>query len=217
MEDDFKQLITDDLKRLGLSDKAIDYVATATADGGAGDDLTDEAAEQRRQARMERAREMARQMQAEATRWTQRYGRNKVATAADAATDPTTASDGAADGTPARQTTASAPDVAQLLARLTERLDTFEAEGKRRQDEERNQQRRKLILDKAKAIGLPEAVAAKLAIPPTADIDKELGEVMQQLVNGKLTPKQGEPQPDDEAALRAQAKTWAQRLPDRKR
>lgn len=224
--EDIKGLVTDELRQIGLSDKAIEYVASAAGEGlDAEGDLDDEG----RAKVTEKARALARQMQAEATRWVQRAARNKPVPTATEPSDNPRASEYTIDGAAAAAASAQAPatagtaavgtpdgGVAALLRRLDERLTAFEAAQKEREQTERNAARRSEILAKARALGLPEGVAAKLSIPPTADVDKELGEVMQQLVNGRLAPKQGAAAMDDEQGLKAAAKAWAATLPDRK-
>ena len=94
------------------------------------------------------------------------------------------------------------------------KLDALEKENATLKAEKTKTERAALIAEKAKKLGIPDYLMKRVSFADDADLDKELSEYKQELVTNSLLPKDaaGE-QGNKDAAMKAEAKSWAESLP----
>lgn len=72
------------------------------------------------------------------------------------------------------------------------------------------------IATKAKELGIPDYLMKRVSFADDADIDKELADYKQELVNNNLMQKEQTHEPGSrEAAMKEEAKSWAESLPNK--
>lgn len=187
----FEQLKTK-CKDFGLSKKALEEIVEIGAS-----ELTDESSDDDIAAKADSLVPFAKAMQGEITRKTRKQSKQKSSEDED--------DDEGKSG--------SNDDVTEMFRKLNERLDAVEKENKQLKDEKFASERASLIADKAKKLGIDEAIYKRLHFAEDADIDKELSELKQDLVNASLMGKgQAHEIGLDETQAKADAKAWAQSL-----
>lgn len=106
--------------------------------------------------------------------------------------------------------------IAEQLAPFKKQLDTLTAENDALKAEKAKTERSSLIAKQAKKLGIPEYLIKRVSIADDADIEKELSELKQDLVANNLMPKGATSEPGKaEEAMKADAKAWAQSLPNK--
>lgn len=182
-------------KSFGLTKKALEELTDLGSS-----DLTDESTDEEIAAKADLLVPYAKAMQGEITRKTRKSSAKKQ-------------SEDEGDGEDESDTNDA---VAAMMQKFGERLDALETENKQLKAEKAATERASLIANKAKELGIPEFMAKRLSIAEDADIDAELASFKQDLVNNSLMPKgqAHEISPMDDAAAKADAKSWAAGLAD---
>lgn len=99
---------------------------------------------------------------------------------------------------------------------FADQLNALKAENEQLKAEKAKSERESTIAAKAKELGIPDFLVKHLSIADDADIDKELQGIKQELVTSNLMPKgQGMEMGTQKEAMEADAKSWAESLPDK--
>lgn len=200
----FKAL-TERCKDMGLTDKALKEFAERASEGLA-EDATDEDIEKA----VDSVAVFARITQGEITRKTRKIHNQPDAGGDNAAA---TGAKGEGDASDLEATIKSVLD--QRLNGITAKVDALEKENAALKAEKAKSERTATIASKAKELGIPDFLVRHLAIAEDADIDKALGEIKQDLVNGSLMPKGAASELGrNTEQMKADADAWAKSLPD---
>lgn len=182
-------------KDMGLTDKAIDKLTDIACEGLA-DDTSDEDIEKK----VDGIVPFAQAMQAEITRKTTKMQPQSTV-------QSNKEGEGEGEG-------GKAEVIPAWAKALQEKLSVLENENSALKTAKAKSERTKLISDKAKELGIPEYLMRRVSFADDADWEKELNDYKQDLVNNNLVPKeQAHETGTTEEQMKADAKSWADRLP----
>lgn len=167
----FKKALSEKLKDMGLTEKAIDDLVEIGCEG-----LKDDASDEDINQKVDLLVPYAKIMQGEITRKTR-----KTTTHNQTKTEEEVEVEG--------EDAKIAAIIAKQLAPLTETVNTLKAENEALKAEKAKGERSALIAEKAKKLGIPEFLLKTLAIADDADIDKVLGDFKNDLVSHNLMSK----------------------------
>ena len=187
-------------KDMGLTDKALDELATLGSDG-----LSDDASDEDINKKVDLLVPYAKAMQGEITRKTSKKTQSKQQSKEEGEHEGEEGNDKVPDWfkTYRQNTDAALKELKDENAELK-----AEKEKKQKQDE---------VAAKAKKLGIPDYLLKRMTFADDADIDKELADLKQEMVNNHLMPKEQahETGKADEKAMKADAEAWAKSLPDK--
>ena len=201
MKKKFKQFLSEKVKDMGLTDKAIDELVEAGLAG-----LADNASDDDIKARVDSVVPFAKAMQAEYTRKVQEAKQSQQQSRKE--------------GEGGEGNEGGARDIQSLVEAAMkphmERIAALENENKALKAAETKKAREAQISAKAKELGIPDFLMKHFSIADDADFVKELTDYKQELVNNKLMPADsaGE-QGSATQAMTDAAKAWAQSLPNK--
>lgn len=197
MKTKFKKALSDKVKDMGLTEKAIDDLVEIGCKG-----LKDDSSDEDINNAVDLLMPYAKIMQGEITRKTR-----KTTTHNQTKTEEEVEVEG--------EDAKIAAIVAKQLAPFTEKVKTLEAENEALKAEKAKGERSTLIAEKAKKLGIPDFLLKTLAIADDADIDKVLGDFKNDLVSHNLMPKDAAQETGKvEDQMKADADAWAKNLPD---
>lgn len=190
--------ITDRCKDMGLTSKAIKEFAERASEGLA-EDATDEDIE----TVVDSVVAFAKITQGEITRKTRRQQ-----------TQPNKPNEGEGEGANLQATVKAMLE--KELSGVNAKITALETENEQLKAEKAKSERNAVIAEKAKELGIPQFLVKHLAIADDACIEKALGEIKQDLVNGSLMPKEAanESGAKPNEQMKADAKAWAENLPN---
>lgn len=199
MKKKFLQFLSEKIKDLGLSDKAVSELVDA---GSAG--LADDASDDDIKAKVDSVVPFAKAMQGEYTRKVQAAKQSQKQS-------PEGEGDGEGSGN-GKNIPAWFKDWEKTKNEENEALKAELAELKAAKSKEAREAQ---IAAKAKELGIPDFLMKRFSIPDDADFVKELTDYKQDLVTAKLMPAEsaGE-QGTTEQAMKDAAKAWAETLPN---
>jgi len=201
MNEKLRKLLSDKCKDMGLTDKALDELATLGSEG-LGDDVTDDDITKK----ADSLAMYGKAMQAEITRKTRSKSKTTI---------KQPSSDDDEDGGEGENAALNAL-IAKQLAPLSEQLNALKSENDALKAEKAKSERSALIADKATKLGLPDYLVKRLNFDEEADIDKELADIKQEMVSHNLMPKDAALETGaKEDAMKADAKSWAESLPNK--
>lgn len=193
----FKKALSEKLKDMGLTEKAIDDLVEIGCEG-----LKDDASDEDINQKVDLLVPYAKIMQGEITRKTRK-------TTTHNQTEPP--KDGEVEGEDAR----IAAIIAKQLAPLTETVNSLKAENEALKAEKAKGERSALIAEKAKKLGIPDFLLKNLAIADDADLDKVLGDFKNELVSHNLMSKDAAQETGKiEDQWKAEEENFAKSLPD---
>ena len=187
-------------KDMGLTDKALDELATLGSDS-----LSDDSSEEDINKKVDLLVPYAKAMQGEITRKTSKKTQSK---------QRQSESEGEHEGEDGNEV----PDWFKKYRKTNdETLKALKEENEALKSEKAKEQRQAEINAKAKKLGIPSYLLKRMTFKDDADIDSELAEIKQDLVNNNLMPKEQvhEQEKSDEKAMNAAAEVWAKSLPDK--
>lgn len=195
MKTRYKEQLTAKCKDMGLTDKAINELVELGSKG-----LEDGASDEDIIKAVDSVVPFAKAMQGEITRKTQKKPKQ----------EPKSEDEGGES-----KGNVGNDEIQKLLSGFQERLDKLETENTQLREQRAASERNALIAEKAKALGIPDYLIKRVSFATDADLDKELADFKQDLVNANLVPKeQAREMGTTDDALKADAKTWAQKLPN---
>lgn len=186
-------------KDMGLTDKALDELATLGSDG-----LTDDASDEDINNKVDFLAPYAKAMQGEITRKTSKKPQSKQQSKKE----------GEREG----EEDDDAPDWFKKYRTANDAaLKALQEENAALKAEKAKELRQGEIEAKAKKLGIPNYLLKRMQFAEDADIDKELAEIKQDLVTNNLMPKEQahETAKADEKTMKADAEAWAKSLPDK--
>lgn len=196
MNTKLRKTLSEKCKDFGLTEKALDELAELGSEG-----ISDETSDEDLAKKVDLLVPFAKAMQGEITRKTRKSNHNQTSKSEEV--------DDEGDDKIAAL-------ISKQLAPLTEQLNTLKAENDAMKAEKAKTERTALIASKAKELGIPEYLTKRLAIAEDADLDQELAAYKQDLVNNNLMPKdQASEQGKPEEQMKADAKSWAESLPNK--
>lgn len=187
-------------KDMGLTDKALDELATLGSDG-----LSDDVSDEDINKKVDLLVPYAKAMQGEITRKTSKKSQSKP---------KPSDSEGEHEGEEGN-------DVPEWFKKYRADNDavlkSLKEENEALKSEKAKEQRQADINAKAKKLGIPSYLLKRMTFADDADIDKELADIKQDLVTNNLMPKEQshEQEKTDEKAMTAAAEAWAKSLPDK--
>ena len=201
MKKKFKQFLSEKVKDMGLTDKAIDELVEAGLAG-----LADNASDDDIKARVDSVVPFAKAMQAEYTRKVQEAKQSQQQSRKE--------------GEGGEGNEGGARDIQSLVEAAMkphmERIAALENENKALKAAETKKAREAQISAKAKELGIPDFLMKHFSIADDADFVKELTDYKQELVNNKLMPAESAvEQGSVTQAMTDAAKAWAQSLPNK--
>lgn len=192
----FKKALSEKLKDMGLTEKAIDDLVELGCEG-----LNDDASDEDISKRVDSLVPYAKVIQGEITRKTRKSNHQPKP------------SDGDGEGEDDEKGIAAI--IAKQLAPFKEQLETLQKENDTLKAEKAKGERTALIAEKAKKLGIPDYMLKRIAIADDADIDKELGDFKNDLVSHNLMPKDAAQETGaKEDQMKADAEAWAKNLPN---
>ena len=187
-------------KDMGLTDKALDELSEIGAQG-----LATDASDEDIKKAADSLVPYAKLMQGEITRKTRKNNHNQT---------PKSDGEGGDEGEGDDDAIANA--IAKQLAPFKEQLEKLQSENDALKAEKAKGERSAIIAAEAKKLGIPEYLMKRIAIADDADIAKELADFKQDLVNNNLMPKDAALETGQkEDAMKADAKAWAESLPNK--
>ncbi len=207
MKKKFTQFLSEKIKDMGLSDKA---VAELVELGSAG--LADNASDEDIKAKVDSIVPFAKAMQGEYTR--------KVQDAKQSLQPPKRNPKEGEGGDGDEGKGGSGDEIPGWFKAIQKGYDdkiaALEAENTRLKTDKAKEEREGKIAAKAKELGIPEFLMKHISIAEDADFEQELTEYKQELVNNKLMPAdQAGEQGTAEQAMKDAAKSWAESLPNK--
>ena len=195
-------LLTSKCKDMGLTEKALGELVELGSEG-----LSDDASEEDITKKVDSLVPFAKAMQAEITRKTQKKQ----------STTKQSTEDGDGDGEGENKGGDQIPDwFKSEMQKRDKQLQDLIKENETLKANESKKSRAEQIAAKAKELGIPDFLMKRFSIADDADIDKELTEYAQDLVNNKLMPKDSAHElSSSEDAMKADAKSWAEGLPNK--
>ena len=192
----FKKALSEKLKDMGLTEKAIDDLVELGCKG-----LKDDSSDEDINAAVDLLVPYAKVMQGEITRKT-RKPNHQTKTTEEVEVE-------------GEQDAKIAAIIAKQLAPLTDTVNKLKEENEALKAEKAKGERSALIAEKAKKLGIPEFLMKDRTIPEDADIDKVLGDFKNELVSHSLMPKDAAQETGKvEDQMKADADAWAKGLPD---
>lgn len=196
MNKKFKTLLAEKCKDMGLTDEALNDLAKLGVKG-----LADDASDEDITKAVDLLVPYAKLMQGEITRKTRKSG--------------TKSSDGEGNGDEGSDKNAIASMIAEQLSPLKTQLDALQKENDTLKAEKAQGERKALIAEKAKKLGIPDYLLKRVTFADDADLDKELEDYKQELVNHNLMSKEQAHETGTKVeAMKADADAWAKGLPD---
>lgn len=193
----FKKALSEKLKDMGLTEKAIDDLVELGCKG-----LKDDSSDEDINKAVDLLVPYAKVMQGEITRKTRKPNHNQTETHEDEVQ---------VEGEDAK----IAAIIAKQLAPITEQLKTLQSENDALKAEKAKGERSALIAEKAKKLGIPDFLLKGRTFADDADLDKELGDFKNELVSHNLMPKDAAQETGKvEDQMKADADAWAKGLPD---
>lgn len=185
-------------KDFGLSEKAIEDLATLGSEG-----LTDETSDEDINKKADSLVPFAKQMQAEVTRKAQNKKPNEKSNEKSAETQKV-------------ENGNDEPEWFKTYKAEQERqLKELKDENAAMKLEKSKAERGATIAAKAKELGIPDFLMKRISLADDADIEKELTEYKQELVTNSLMPAdKADIISSSEQAAKDDAKTWAKLLPN---
>ena len=194
----FKKALSEKLKDMGLTEKAIDDLVELGCKG-----LKDDSSDEDINNAVDLLVPYAKVMQGEITRKTRKPNHNQT---------ETHETEVEVEG---EQDAKIAAIIAKQLAPLTQSINDLKAENEALKAEKAKGERSALIAEKAKKLGIPEFLLKTLAIADDADIDKVLGDFKNDLVSHNLMSKDAAQETGKiEDQWKAEEENFAKSLPD---
>ena len=194
----FKKALSEKLKDMGLTEKAIDDLVELGCKG-----LKDDSSDEDINNAVDLLVPYAKVMQGEITRKTR-----KTTTHNQIKTEEEVEIEGEQDAK-------IAAIIAKQLAPLTETVNSLKAENEALKAEKAKGERSALIAEKAKKLGIPDFLLKNLAIADDADLDKVLGDFKNELVSHNLMSKDAAQETGKiEDQWKAEEENFAKSLPD---
>lgn len=207
MKKKFLQFLSEKIKDMGLSDKAVNELVEL---GSAG--LSDTSSDEDIKAKVDSIVPFAKAMQGEFTR--------KVQEAKQSQQNQQQSQNGGPNGKGGEGDNASNQAILDQLKAMQQKYDTelasLKSENANLKAAEAKKVRDGEIAAKAKELGIPDFLMKRFSIADDADYVKELTDYKQELVNNKLmsATDAGE-KGTEEQAMKDAAKSWAESLPNR--
>lgn len=207
MKKKFLQFLSEKIKDMGLSDKAVNELVEL---GSAG--LSDTSSDEDIKAKVDSIVPFAKAMQGEFTR--------KVQEAKQSQQNQQQSQHGGPNGKDGEGDNASNQAILDQLKAMQQKYDTelasLKSENANLKAAEAKKVRDGEIAAKAKELGIPDFLMKRFSIADDADYVKELTDYKQELVNNKLMSADdaGE-RGTAEQAMKDAAKSWAESLPNR--
>lgn len=196
MKTKFKKALSEKLKDMGLTEKAIDDLVEIGCEG-----LKDDASDEDINQKVDLLVPYAKVMQGEITRKT-RKPNHQTKTTEEVEVE-------------GEQDAKIAAIIAKQLAPLTQSINDLKAENEALKAEKAKGERSAQIAEKAKKLGIPEFLLKDRTFPEDADLDKVLGDFKNDLVSHNLMPKGAAQETGKiEDQMKADADAWAKGLPD---
>ena len=197
MKTKFKKALSEKLKDMGLTEKAIDDLVEIGCEG-----LKDDSSDEDITKAVDLLVPYAKIMQGEITRKTRKTTTHN---------QTETPKEEEVEGEDAK----IAAIIAKQLAPLTQSINDLKAENEALKAEKAKGERSALIAEKAKKLGIPEFLLKDRTFPEDADLDKVLGDFKNELVSHNLMPKGAAQETGKiEDQMKADADAWAKGLPD---
>ena len=195
MKTKFKKALSEQLKDMGLTEKAIDDLVELGCKG-----LKDDSSDEDINKAVDLLVPYAKVMQGEITRKTRKPNHQTKTT-----------EEVEVEGEDAK----IAAIIAKQLSPITEQLNQLKSENEALKAEKVKGERTALIAEKAKKLGIPDYLLKRINLADDADIDKELGDFKNELVSHNLMPKDAAQETGQkEDQMKADAKAWAESLPN---
>ena len=192
----FKKALSEKLKDMGLTEKAIDDLVEIGCEG-----LKDDASDEDINQKVDLLVPYAKVMQGEITRKT-RKPNHQTKTTEEVEVE-------------GEQDAKIAAIIAKQLAPLTQSINDLKAENEALKAAKAKGERDAQIAEKAKKLGIPEFLLKDRTFPEDADLDKVLGDFKNELVSHNLMPKGAAQETGKiEDQMKADADAWAKGLPD---
>ena len=196
MKTKFKKALSEKLKDMGLTEKAIDDLVEIGCEG-----LKDDASDEDINQKVDLLVPYAKVMQGEITRKT-RKPNHQTKTTEEVEVE-------------GEQDAKIAAIIAKQLAPLTQSINDLKAENEALKAAKAKGERDAQIAEKAKKLGIPEFLLKDRTFPEDADLDKVLGDFKNDLVSHNLMPKGAAQETGkSEDQMKADADAWAKGLPD---
>jgi hypothetical protein len=196
MKTKFKKALSEKLKDMGLTEKAIDDLVEIGCEG-----LKDDASDEDINQKVDLLVPYAKVMQGEITRKT-RKPNHQTKTTEEVEVE-------------GEQDAKIAAIIAKQLAPLTQSINDLKAENEALKAAKAKGERDAQIAEKAKKLGIPEFLLKDRTFPEDADLDKVLGDFKNDLVSHNLMPKGAAQETGKiEDQMKADADAWAKGLPD---
>jgi hypothetical protein len=193
----FKKALSEKLKDMGLTEKAIDDLVELGCKG-----LKDDSSDEDINKAVDLLVPYAKVMQGEITRKTRKPNHNQTETHEDEVQ---------VEGEDAK----IAAIIAKQLEPLTKSINDLKAENEALKAAKAKGERDAQIAEKAKKLGIPEFLLKDRTFPEDADLDKVLGDFKNDLVSHNLMPKGAAQETGKiEDQMKADANAWAKGLPD---
>ena len=192
----FKKALSEKLKDMGLTEKAIDDLVELGCKG-----LKDDSSDEDINKAVDLLVPYAKVMQGEITRKT-RKPNHQTKTTEEVEVE-------------GEQDAKIAAIIAKQLAPLTQSINDLKAENEALKAAKAKGERDAQIAEKAKKLGIPEFLLKDRTFPEDADLDKVLGDFKNDLVSHNLMPKGAAQETGKiEDQMKADADAWAKGLPD---
>lgn len=192
----FKKALSEKLKDMGLTEKAIDDLVEIGCEG-----LKDDASDEDINQKVDLLVPYAKVMQGEITRKT-RKPNHQTKTTEEVEVE-------------GEQDAKIAAIIAKQLEPLTKSINDLKAENEALKAAKAKGERDAQIAEKAKKLGIPEFLLKDRTFPEDADLDKVLGDFKNDLVSHNLMPKGAAQETGKiEDQMKADADAWAKGLPD---
>lgn len=192
----FKKALSEKLKDMGLTEKAIDDLVEIGCEG-----LKDDASDEDINQKVDLLVPYAKVMQGEITRKT-RKPNHQTKTTEEVEVE-------------GEQDAKIAAIIAKQLAPLTQSINDLKAENEALKAAKAKGERDAQIAEKAKKLGIPEFLLKDRTFPEDADLDKVLGDFKNDLVSHNLMPKGAAQETGKiEDQMKADADAWTKGLPD---
>ena len=198
MKTKLRKNLSDLCKDMGLTDKALDELAEIGAQG-----LDENASDEDIRKKADSLVPYAKMMQGEITRKMRKHNQT-----------PKSESEGGDEGDDDKDGISAI--IAAQLAPFQEQLNKLQSENDALKAEKAKNERTALIAAEAKKLEIPDYLIKRIAIADDADVSKELAAFKQELVNNNLMPKGAASETGKtEDQMRADAKAWAESLPNK--
>lgn len=199
MKKKFRAFLADKCKDMGLTDKAIDNLVELGCEG-----LAEDASDEDVSKRVDALVPYAKAMQREITRKTKNMQSAEQS-------DPNKGN----EGNIGEGNAGVLALIQSQLKPLNDQLAKLQSENAALKAAKEQTERAATIADQAKRLGIPDYLMKYVNVPEGEDTEKFLTEMKQSLVNNNLVAKeQAHELSGTEEAMKADAKSWADALPD---